>query len=172
MQESGQPGASSKGGTGEAKRRGNPELGLQSRRRMRESGQLEAPSPAQSEDAGFGATWNLVRRLNGTIDGSRTCRITAIETPGTSVSGVFVFGRCLRLLLVSRPGRQSAALHIPRFAKRLSKQARRSTELVEEARGGTPEVAAPVLVEDAEFDAGNVVLSVPPNGCTSVGRAE
>lgn len=55
------------GDTGEAKIRGNLGLRLQCHRRMRKSGQPEAPSPAQLEDAGFGATRMLIGRLNGTM---------------------------------------------------------------------------------------------------------
>ena len=62
------------GGAGEARRRGNPELGLRSRRRMRESGQLETPSPAQLEDSEFGATRRRVGRLNGTMYGLSNLR--------------------------------------------------------------------------------------------------
>ena len=42
------------------------------RRRMRDSRKLEAPSPAQLEDAGSGETRGPIRRLDGTIDGSVT----------------------------------------------------------------------------------------------------
>jgi hypothetical protein len=58
---------------------------------MRESRRLDAPSPAQLEDWEFGATRRLIGRLNGTMLGPGTCEFTAIETPETSVSGVFIF---------------------------------------------------------------------------------
>jgi len=60
---------------------------------MRDSRQLEDPSLAQLEDAGSEETRNLIGRLHGTMHGPSDLRVHCIETPGTPVSGVFIFGR-------------------------------------------------------------------------------
>ncbi len=62
MRKPGQPGDSSRGATGGPKPRGNLELRRWKRRRMRDSRQLEDPSPAEPEDAGCGATCNYIGR--------------------------------------------------------------------------------------------------------------
>jgi hypothetical protein len=58
----GNPGNASRGATGGAKPRGNLELHRWERRRMRNSRQLEDPSPAEPEGAGCGATRSHIGR--------------------------------------------------------------------------------------------------------------
>jgi hypothetical protein len=89
-EDSGQPGDSSVGRAGRSRIRGNPKTHREARleerrfgatrrfthrdrRRMRDSRQLEAPSPAQQEDAGDEETRSLIRKLDGTMRGSRAC---------------------------------------------------------------------------------------------------
>ena len=59
---------------------------------MRESRKVETPSPAQLKERADGATRSFIGELNGTMLGPGTCEFTAIETPETSVPGVFVCG--------------------------------------------------------------------------------
>jgi len=49
------------------------------------------------QDAGYGVTRRPIAGLNGTMIGSSNLRVHSIETPGTSVSGVFVCGGYLYL---------------------------------------------------------------------------
>ena len=84
---------------------------------MRDSRKLEDPSPAQPEDAGSEETRGLSVRLKGTMHGPYPCEFAVIETPETSVSGVFVcallFGGAL-----SRGQAGSARMDRRRGAKR------------------------------------------------------
>jgi hypothetical protein len=101
------------GEAGRCKSRGNPELHRRERRKMsnpgkpgdssdgaaegENSGKPENSPPAQLEDAGCEETRNLIGRLNGTMHGPSNLRVHHIETPETSVSGVFVFGAACRI---------------------------------------------------------------------------
>jgi hypothetical protein len=79
------------GETGGARMRGNPETRPKGTPKgMRDSRQLEDPPPAQPEDAGCGETRNLIEWLKRTMIVQATCGETVIETPETSVPGVFV----------------------------------------------------------------------------------
>jgi len=64
-------GTSSRGASGGLKPRGNLKLYRWKRRRMRDSGQLEPPSPAEPEDRATGATRESIRRHDWKSEAAR-----------------------------------------------------------------------------------------------------
>jgi len=75
------------GATGSAVLRGNPKRQHQRRRRTRDSGQLEDPSPAQPEDAGTGVTRGLISRRNQKLSCGATRSLSAGCVEGCEIRG-------------------------------------------------------------------------------------